>query len=131
MRPPMNAKTSQGVKEQQATILSMEHHYSGPLPPSQEFKAYGEVMKDAPERILEMAEKEQEHRHQRENFDMKMQFVDNILGMLLGIVIVVACLWLAYILGIEDHDWLAGVFVTIATTFAAIFVLRKIPKNDK
>lgn len=39
---------------------------SGPLPDPNDFKMYGEVLKDAPERILKMAEKEQEYRFKRE-----------------------------------------------------------------
>jgi uncharacterized membrane protein len=41
-----------------ATQMSFfqEHYYGGPLPPSMEFNSYGHVVKDAPERILRMAE---------------------------------------------------------------------------
>ena len=35
----------------------------GPLPTPEEFQGYGEVLHDAPERILRMAEREQEARH--------------------------------------------------------------------
>lgn len=125
-----NVMTERNSPEQAAALVSMEQHYSGPLPPAQEFKAYGEVMKDAPERILAMAEREQMQRHKRENFAMKVSFVDNIVGMLFGMAVVGACVCLAYYLGINGHDWLAGTFVTIATSFAAIFVLRKIPKKN-
>lgn len=108
----------------------MEQHYSGPLPPAQEFKAYGEVIKDAPERILAMAEREQMQRHKREDYTMKVSFVDNIIGMIFGITVAGGCVFAAYYLGINGHDWLAGVLATIATTFAAIFVLRKVPKKE-
>lgn len=37
--------------------------HSGPLPSVEEFRAYGEVVPDAPERILRMAEKDQEAKH--------------------------------------------------------------------
>ncbi len=37
--------------------------YHGPLPPASEFKKYGEILPDAPDRILAMAEEEQAHRH--------------------------------------------------------------------
>jgi len=45
--------------------IHMERH-SGPLPHPKLFSQYGEVQKDAPERILRMAEKEQEHEHLKE-----------------------------------------------------------------
>ncbi|RIA37860.1 putative membrane protein [Hephaestia caeni] len=37
--------------------------HSGPLPSVDEFRAYGEVVSDAPERILRMAERDQEAKH--------------------------------------------------------------------
>ena len=36
----------------------------GPLPTPEEFKGYGEVLPNAPERILRMAEREQDMRHE-------------------------------------------------------------------
>lgn len=130
MRHEPGIQRTDKTEKPQATMVSMEQHYSGPLPPAQEFRAYGEVMKDAPERIVGMAETEQKHRHKGEDFEMKVRFVDNIIGMVFGMAVVCACLWLAYVLGIKGHDWLAGVIVTIAASFAAIFVLRKMPKNE-
>lgn len=128
----MSSKSSLNTRRPQeppATLVSMEQHYSGPLPPAVEMKAYGEVMKDAPERIMAMAEQEQAQRHRRENFSMRVRFIDNFLGMLFGMGVVGLCLFMAYDLGLKGHDWLAGAIVTIATTLGAIFVLRKEPKK--
>lgn len=36
--------------------------YSGPIPPAEDLAKYGEIVSDAPERILRMAEKQAEHR---------------------------------------------------------------------
>lgn len=113
-----------------ATLVSMQQHYSGPLPPAQEFKSYGEVLPSAPERILAMAEKEQCHRHKKEIFALYVRTASNILGMIFGMAIVVACLTLAYRLGMSGHDGLAGVVIAIATSCATIFVLRKMPKKE-
>lgn len=40
--------------------------FSGPLPAPEDFKAYQDVMADAPERILTMAEKQMAHRFECE-----------------------------------------------------------------
>lgn len=45
--------------------VHMERH-TGPLPHPKLFAQYGEVLPDAPERILRMAEKEQDHEHLKE-----------------------------------------------------------------
>lgn len=47
-------------------ILSQSYQrsfHSGPLPAVEEYRAYGEVVPDAPERILRMAERDQEAKH--------------------------------------------------------------------
>lgn len=119
----------QETGEERATVLSMQQHYSGPLPPAQEFKSYGEVLPSAPDRILTMAEAEQRHRHKRETFAIYVRAANSIIGMLLGIVIVVLCLLFAYQLGMGGHDWLAGSIVAIATSCATIFVIRKAPNK--
>jgi uncharacterized membrane protein len=46
------------------TALRSETHFSGPVPPPEVLSQYAQVIPDAPERILAMAEREQFHRHQ-------------------------------------------------------------------
>lgn len=113
------------------TLVAMQQHYSGPLPPAQEFKAYGEVLSNAPERILSMAESEQKHRHWKENFAIIIRSINSVLGMLFGVIIVVLCLWSAYKLAMKGHDWLAGSIVAITTGCATVFVIRRAPNKDK
>lgn len=47
--------------------LESRSTYSGPLPAPEDFKAYKEVLADAPERIIAMAERQQKHRIDLEN----------------------------------------------------------------
>jgi uncharacterized membrane protein len=42
-------------------------HHSGPLPPPEQFAGYEAILSGAAERILRMAEREQEHRHRQED----------------------------------------------------------------
>lgn len=58
----------------------MEQSYSGPLPSPQDFAAYKETLPTAPERILEMAEREQEHRHKIERNIIGKKGRENLLG---------------------------------------------------
>jgi uncharacterized membrane protein len=50
------------------TIIAIEERssYSGPLPPPEDFKAYGDVLPNAPERILNAFEKQLSHRVETE-----------------------------------------------------------------
>ena len=82
----------QGLSKETTTVVSMQQHYSGPLPPAQEFKAYGEVLPNAPERILAMAEGEQKHRHKKEIRALNARAFVSILGMLFGVGIVIMCI---------------------------------------
>lgn len=49
-----------GTREQ--VELRAERHWSGALPRPEDFGRYAEIVPDAPERILRMAEREQDHR---------------------------------------------------------------------
>lgn len=120
-------KTDQSIEKK--TIVAMEQHYSGPLPPAQEFKAYGEVEKTAPSRIIALTENEQEQRHKQQDFILKTKSRDNLIGAILGTVCVLVCLICAFILGMNGHDWLASSFVAISASLVAIFVLRKTPEK--
>lgn len=52
---------SDGGKSKGARLVAAA--YSGPLPPPDLFRAYQEILPDAPERILKIWEKEVDHRH--------------------------------------------------------------------
>lgn len=51
--------------------VSQMEAWHGPLPPPESLKQYDAIVPGAAERILLMAEKEMEHRHQRENRTLK------------------------------------------------------------
>jgi uncharacterized membrane protein len=52
-----------------AVTISGSVEYHGPLPLPSDFKQYGDVLANAPERILSMAEKEQDSRIKTDNRD--------------------------------------------------------------
>lgn len=78
-----------------------------------------------------MAEAEQKHRHWKENFAIVIRSINSVLGMLFGVAIVVLCLWLAYKLATNGHDWLAGSVIAITTGCATVFVIRRAPSKEK
>ena len=107
----------------------MEHSYSGPLPSPQDFAAYKETLPTAPERILVMAEREQEHRHKIENNIIGKKGRENLLGQIFAFLLVLACLGVAAFLSMNNHDVLAGTIITIAAVLASIFYLKSYPQN--
>ncbi|MDP2130096.1 MAG: DUF2335 domain-containing protein [Erythrobacter sp.] len=53
-----------GYGEPGLIMAAQQNFHAGPLPSVEMFKAYGEVVPTAPERILRMAEKEQDAAHE-------------------------------------------------------------------
>lgn len=77
-----------------AIVQQMEMFYSGPLPAPSAFGQYDKVLPGAAERILQMAEQEQTHRHEVDNKQLHMCSRDSLIGILaelgLGVVALVA-----------------------------------------
>lgn len=111
--------------------LSYRKTYSGPLPAPEDFMKYKDVLSDAPERILKMAEKQTDHRIESEQKIIRIKGRESLIGQLAGLLISICCLIVACILGLNGHDWLAGVIPTSVAGLAAIFVLHKKKKSNK
>lgn len=69
--------------------------FSGPLPPSEELKAYAEISPQFPERIFSMAEKEQDHRHDLEKRRTGAQIWITGSGQIFGFVLALLIIGLA------------------------------------
>lgn len=123
-------------KEKQQIILKSvlsfrrREMYSGPLPPSEDFGNYEKTLPGAANRILELAEKQLDHRMKNEN-----KIIDNTInltnrGQWIGAVLAAFGLSIALILGLYNHDFLAGsIGVTTVIYLAVLFVTNREPKN--
>ena len=104
--------------------------FRGPLPPPEMLKGYESVLPGASERILVMAEKQQEHRMYIEKTIVDRQTKQSGNGQKWGGTLTILFGFIALALGYTGHDFLAG---TIATTtiisLVIVFVLRKIPEG--
>lgn len=87
--------------------------FVGPLPPPSMFNAYGQVVPDAPNRILAMAEKEQGHRIDADRRVIEYSRQDNRRGQWLGFVIALAYITAAVIVSMHGQPWVGGVLGTI------------------
>ncbi|MGX2031913.1 MULTISPECIES: DUF2335 domain-containing protein [Methylocaldum] len=99
-----------------------QQHFSGPIPPPEIFRQYGEIIPDAPERILRVFEDDSKHAREIAFAALNAQKGDNRRAhwMAWSLITIGMCLvaFLAYI----DKDILAGVvagstLVAIATGF--------------
>jgi uncharacterized membrane protein len=112
-----------------SAMVEMRQTFSGPLPRPADFKAYKEVLSNAPERILLMAEKQQQHRIDSEERIIKADIRESIFGQVFAVLLVVLFLAAAVYLGINGHDWLAGIVATLSATISTIFYLKSTPNN--
>ena len=111
-----------------------EYIHQGPLPAPMDFAAYGDVLPDAPERILAMAEKEQEHRHQKDNeqiqilkYQQQKESRESMIGLIAGIVFVgIFFLFGCYliIIGKSLDGW-------ISIGSASLFVIKAMIDRDR
>lgn len=93
------------------------------LPSPEILEAYDTVMPGAGLRIVEMFEREQQHRHEWEKRALKVHQVSTILGQLLGFVIAVAIFGSATIIGLNGNSTSAAmiwVFGMAIVTMAAV-----------
>lgn len=58
-------------------------HFSGPIPPPEILRQYGEVLPSLPDRIVTLAEKEQLHRHQQDHRELSWKYSGTRYGALL------------------------------------------------
>ena len=106
--------------------------FSGPIPPPELFKEYEEVLPGATERILKMAEKQQDHRTKIEEKIAENNFSLSIRGQIFGCFLAFVCLLVSAFLGYNGHDWLGGIIGGGSIiSILIVFVLNKEPSSPK
>lgn len=110
--------------------IESERSFQGPLPAPEDFKAYGEVIANAPERILAMTEKQVDHRIKTEGNIISGGLIESRRGQWMGYSIVIILIAMSALLAILGHDWVAGGMMTAAIALAVVFVLHQNPKSE-
>jgi uncharacterized membrane protein len=86
---PVNKTQPKMITETHQVSASV---YRGPLPDPESFSQYDAVLPGAADRILRLAEKEQEQRHNLEKIQVKADSRDSLLGIISGSVLSALCL---------------------------------------
>jgi uncharacterized membrane protein len=136
--PGLGSKSGQVVSAVQQLLksgtvqMSRTEFRSGPIPAAEDLIRYNDAAPNAADRILAMAEKQQEHRIRLETntigSQQKQSARGQIIGGLLAALLIGAGTWLAG----TGHDTVAGVvFGTTVIGLAGLFVAgRYIQKKD-
>lgn len=128
-------------KEVEAMVTVVKRTVSmhrGPLPPVDVLKGYESILEGAADRVVKMAEREQEHRHAIDNKGMELQktHLDKEAektkrGQHIGGFVVTLCLIATVLLGVLDKQAAAAVLGggTIVS-LAIVFVLGRWPHKE-
>ncbi|RMH63838.1 MAG: DUF2335 domain-containing protein [Bacteroidetes bacterium] len=68
--------------------LNISKQFSGPLPPPDTLREYGDVIPGLPDVLVEMARKEQNHRHEMERLFMRRFSRGQWMGFTLGLLVI-------------------------------------------
>lgn len=115
------------IELSQTTISSR----SGPLPSPEEFEGYELVQPGAADRIIQLTEKEQSHRHGIEEKQQSQDFTFSMLGLVFGWLSFIALVGGAMYGGYIGSKWLTISCLSLAA-FGAIsqFVRAAIKKKE-
>lgn len=125
-------KRDPNPQKQGSTVIRTEYsaeHFRGPLPPPETFGSYDKVLPGAAERILRMAEKQQEHRHSMEMRIVRGEIGAEYLGQLFAFLLGVTGMGGGiYLMAIGVSGFGIAAFLAALATLAGAFIITK--KND-
>jgi len=124
---PALAAALQGKTHQEQLLimsnLSTQQTHSGPLPDSQTMETYANVIPDGGNRVMLMAEKQQEHRSIYEQYELRRGLNQSMCGMWMAFGLVVMLGAMAYCLAQDGHEAVAiTVFSTVIVAVATVFI---------
>ena len=108
---PSSPKRRRQREELQHVSQTIERRieFSGPLPPPSLLRQYEENFSGAAERVVAMAEKEQDHRHKIERRALTSDSIIRVLGMVFAFLITLVALGAAAWLATQGYEFLGGI----------------------
>lgn len=107
----------------QMTVAAFAGFYAGPLPPAEQIRAYEQVLPGSADRILRMAERQQEHRMELERMTVHEAANRSWWGLRLGFVIAVLVVGIGAAAIFTGHALAGfGVLIGEAAILAGVFV---------
>jgi uncharacterized membrane protein len=114
--PPVQQQTS----SQNQSVITSSIGWSGPLPPPAALREFEQILPGAAKAILDMAQAEQEHRHQQDDTATAAARSEVSRGQWLGFTITIASIVGAGYLGAVGAPWPAIVALVGVPLMAAI-----------
>lgn len=121
----IDAKKKKEIIATTVSVIATKQH-SGPLPSPETFQGYENVLPGAAERIITMAEKQQDHRMGLESKHLNEQLFQSKLGQIFGLVISIVAIGAGTHLTMNGHDTVGGILLgTTLISLVTVFVLGK------
>ena len=105
------------------TLLAKSEFYSGPIPSATELEKYEQILPNAAERILTLAEEQSKHRRESEKKALTEELGFNKRGQILGFIISIFVLIVALVAVTTGQGFigLGAIFISIATIVTAFY----------
>lgn len=122
--------TNQSEQRSVKSSVQLSETYSGPLPPPEALAKYDQIVPGAAERILQMAEKEMQHRHKNETHLSKSVTRTAIISIVFAFLSVIILSSLVFYALYKSFDTVAasiavGSIAAIAGIFISVRSARK------
>lgn len=132
-KKPVKGKQSRSSKKtEQRSVELYTSAYAGPIPSPEDFREYEDVLTGAADRILSMAEREQDDRHESNRMQIRYYYLARIFGQsLFGLVCLAAILAGAHLIS-SGHD-ISGLISLISglSILGGSFLYTKHKGKDK
>ena len=124
-------KPNEVVKKHEKRQIIAAEQFKGPIPPPEIFRKYGEVVHDAPERILKVFEQDSQHTREMQKLALTHDAKRDGRAQWMTFFIMIAALGLTAIAIIFGKNIAPGIITGLATLFLALKVLFSGRKNTK
>jgi len=111
----LNPKIFEGVKKEQRAqilqsfVITMSKTHIGPLPDPETFTAYANLIPNGADRIMQMAEKQLDHRISLETKTIGSQMTQSNIGQFLAFFLAAGFLYASYSCVMAGHSWLGAI----------------------
>lgn len=124
-------------REPSGQLVYQSYGFSGPIPPPEIFAGYDKALPNGADRVMKMAEREQEHRHKMEDTIVRKESFEKRAGLIFAFLLAISTMGTAsYLLIFTDKSW-PGLtmfivqFVGLAGAFLGAQILKKSDKDGE
>lgn len=122
----VNPKKKEEILRSVSVTMIQERSHSGPLPDAETLIKYNSVIPDGADRIMKMAEKQQEHRMSIENKLIQSQTKQSGLGQWFGLIIGLVGIGCGTFLAYSGETTVGGIIAGgTVVSLVSVFVLGK------